>query len=278
MFDVSGYRKGETGKPVNVPGDSAKASEVFNQSINCCPSILTGISRELRTEMNAIVAFTFLLNKGEYRNDENDELNRHIFSSCDKIISLLDNFLDFAIIDTGNSIPESKSCNPNEVLHDLFSEFREVLRHGEYNDLIFVSESQSVNNSQYILDMTRITRVIRNLFQIALSNTTTGYIKTGFELRKECLTFYILDSGKGFSKCREFLQSSDMEQSLKKFNDVFTAVSIALVRKLIQSMKASIRIECNGLSGSGIYFSVPARNSVETDHIINKYSNTMSTI
>jgi K+-sensing histidine kinase KdpD len=278
MFDVSGYRKGEAGKPVNVPGDSVKPPELFNQSINCCPSILTGISREMRTEMNAIVAFTFLLSKGEYRNDENDELNRHIFSSCDKIISLLDNFLDFAIIDTGNSIPESRSCNPNEVLHDLFSEFREVLRHKEYNDLIFVSESQSINNSQYMLDMTRITRVIRNLFQIALSNTTSGYIKTGFGLRNECLTFYILDSGKGFSKCSEFLQSRDMEQSLKKYNDVFTAVSIALVRKLIQSMKGSMRIECNGLSGSGIYFSVPARISVETDNIINKYSNTMSTI
>lgn len=278
MFDVSGYRKGETGKQVKIPGEPAKAAEVFNQSINCCPSILTGISREMRTEMNAIVAFTFLLNKGEYTNDEKDELNRQIFSSCDKIISLLDNFLDFAIIDTGNSIQESRSCNPNEVLHDLFSEFREVFRHEEYNDLIFVSESQSINNSQYTLDMTRITRVIRNLFYLALSNTTSGYIKTGFELRNDCLTFYILDSGNGFSKCREFIQSMNMEESLKKYNDVFTAVSIALVRKLIESMKGSIRIESNGLSGSGIYFSVPARISVETDHIINKYSNTMSTI
>ena len=278
MFDVSGYRKGETGKPGNVPGDSAKTSELFNQSINCCPSILTGISREIRTEMNAIVAYSFLLNKREYGNDEKEELNRHIFSSCDKIISLLDNFLDFAIIDTGNSITESSLCNPNEVLHDLFSEFREVFRHREYNDLIFVSESQSVNNSEYLLEISRITRVIRNLFQIALSNTTSGYIKTGFELRNECLTFYILDSGNGYSKCREFLQSKDMEQSLKKFNDVFTAVGIALVRKLIQCMKGSIRIESNGSTGSAIYFTVPFRSPVETDHIINKYSNTMSTI
>jgi len=278
MFDLSENNKGEAGRSGSGIRETGRSCELFSQIISGCPSILTGLSREMRTQMNAIVAFSFLLNKNEYSEEEREEFSNQIYSSCEQIISLFDNFLDSAIIDTGNSRSESGVCNPEEMFSNLFSEFRETLRKDKYKDLILVTDSQTFKNSEYLIDTNRVIRVIRNLFQIALNNTKSGYIKAGYSIRNDKLTCYILDSGQGYVKCREFLQSQDMNQSLSKFNDTFTAVSMALTRKLVQMMEGSVWIESNGLSGSGIYFSVPVTSAVNDENEINKFSNTLSTI
>jgi K+-sensing histidine kinase KdpD len=278
MFDLSGHSKGDSGGSGTKSKDAVINTESFNQNMIGCPSVLTGMSREMRTQMNAIVAFSFLLNKKEYSDQEKEEFSNQIYSSCEQIISLFDNFLDSAIIDTGNSRTESGVCNPDEIFSNLFSEFRETLKKERYKDVILVSENQTFRNSEYLIDANRLTRVIRNLFQNALNNTKSGYIKVGYNLKNDKLTFFILDSGQGYFKCKEFLQSQDMAQSLSKHNDTFTAVNLALTRKLIQMMEGSIWIESNGLTGSGICFSVPVSSAVNDEDTMNKFSNTMSTI
>lgn len=278
MFDLSGHSKGESGESGPKNQDTGKVRETISRNMIGCPSILTGLSREMRTQMNAIVAFSFLLNKKEYSEEEREEFSNHIYSSCEQIISLFDNFFDSAIIDTGNSGTESGICNPNEEFNTLFSEFREMIKKERYKDVILVSDNQPFLNSEYLIDTNRVTRVIRNLFQNALNNTKSGYIKVGYFIKNDKLTCFVVDSGQGYFKCKEFLHSQDMSQSLSKFNDTYAAVSMVLTRKLIQMMEGSVWIESNGLTGSGIYFSIPVSSAVNSDDATNKFSNTMSTI
>lgn len=278
MFDLSGHSKGESDDSISKGKDVGYKAESFNRKLNDCPLILTGMSREMRTQMNAIVAFAFLLNNKEYSEGEREEFSNQIYNSCEQIISLFDNFLDSAIIDTGNSRSEPGICNLNKEFNSLFSEFRETLKKEKYKDLILVSDSQKFQNSEYLIDLNRVIRVIRNLFQNSLTNTKSGYIKVGYYIKNDKLTFFIVDSGQGYSKCKEFLQSQDITQSLSKFNDTFTAVSMALSRKLVQMMDGSIWIESNGMTGSEIYFSVPVSKANNVEDSMNKFSNTMSTI
>jgi K+-sensing histidine kinase KdpD len=278
MFNLSANSKEESGRPVSGKQDEGKIMESLNQKIMNCASILTGISHEMRTQMNAIVAFSFLLNKTDYNSEEREEFSNHIYSSCEQIISLFDNFLDSAIIDTGNSKTEPGICSSDKLFNGLLSEFRDTLKKECYKDLILMTENQSFDPTEYLIDGNRLTRVIRNLFQNALANTKSGYIKIGYYFRDDKLTFYILDSGQGFFKSKEFLQSQDLAISLARFNDTYSLVNLALTRKLIQVMEGSIWIECNGLAGSAIYFSVPAPAALAGEKAINKFSNTMSTI
>ncbi len=277
MFELSEHNRVESGERLTKSEDSEIKAEPFNQGMISCPSILAGMSREMRTQMNIIVAFSFLLNKKEYCDEEREEFNNHIYSSCEQIIAMFDNFLDSAVIDTGNSKTEAGICDPDKAFNELFSEFREILKQDRYRDVILVPESQFLGNPEYIMDINRLTRVIRNLFQNALSNTKSGYIKAGYYFRDDKLTFFVLDTGQGYFKCKEFLHSLDMNQSLIRFNDTATAVNIDLTRKLIQMMNGSIWIESNGLTGSGIYFSVPVTVAANIEDPVNKFSNTMST-
>lgn len=237
-----------------------------------CPTILTGMSHEMRTHMNSIVAFSFLMNNTGCNEDERQEFSNHILKSCEQLMVLFDNFLDSAIIDTGNSKAEPRACNLANILEDLLSEFRVVLRREDHQDLVLILENQANKKSDICIDINRVTRVIRNLFQNALNNTRSGYIKIGYYFRDGSATFYVLDSGLGYSKCKEFLFTDNLNESLSKHNDTNSAISLTLARKLITLMGGKIWIECNGVSGTGMYFSVPAKEAENSRVSISKFS------
>jgi signal transduction histidine kinase len=243
-----------------------------------CPTVLTGLSHEMRTHMNAIVAFSFLMKDSGCDNQEREEFSIQILTACNQLIGLFDSFLDSAIIDTGNSKSDSKVYKLDSFLDDLLSEFREELSKEDHQELELISEIQPSNSIEFIIDRNKIYRVIRSLFQNSVKNTRTGYIKIGYFYRDDKINFYILDSGQGFFKCRDFIETADLNESLILHNDTYTAVNITLAKKLIQMLGGTISIECNGLAGTGIYFSVPVRLQVSSDININKYVNTMIAI
>jgi len=278
MFDltVTDNNTGENSRLAKFGAGKVKDS-MKNIVINC-PSIITGMSHELRTHMNAIVAFSYLMKDNFCPNTDREEFSNQILSSCEQLIGLFDSFLDSAIIDIGNSKSDSKICKLNNMLDDLLPEFREVLRKDGQKELELQVENQISDISEVFIDKHRIFRVIRSLFQISVKNTRSGYIKVGYHFRDDTITFYVLDSGQGYFKCREFLHTEDLNESLVHHNDMFAAINLTLAKKLIQMMGGTIWIECNGLTGSGIYFSVPARSVVSNDIKINKYSNNVIAI
>lgn len=276
MFDISENSEGQPGGLSSHGREVFRTSEAFTQRVSDCPSILSELSREMRTQMNAIVAFSFLLKKDNYSDTEKDEFANMIFSSCEQIISLFDNFLDSAIIDTGNLKTEPLICKPDEMFREIYEEFRETLEDSKINDIELMVENPESTCGEFFLDTKRYTRVIRNLFQLALHNTKSGYIKTGYYLKNKNLVFFILDTGQGYFKCREFFQSKDLAKSFRKYSDATLAVNIALVRRLVQIMNGAIAVESNRLTGSAIYVSIPVSGSGNRNQV-NKYLNSMST-
>jgi K+-sensing histidine kinase KdpD len=248
---------------------------------NCmikCPTILTGMSHEVRTHMNAIVAFSYLMNRDSSDNKEREEFSNQILASCGQLIGLLDNFLDSAIIDSGSQNTDLRKCRLSSILDELLSEFREIVKREGSQDVVLVTESSMDESNDVIIDSDRVFRVIRALFQNSLKNTKSGYIKIGYEFRDNIVTFHVLDSGQGYFKCKEFLHTEDLNESLAKFNDTVSAVNITLAKKLISVLGGTVRLECNGLTGTGFYFSIPVKKAGSPDININNYINPMIAI
>jgi light-regulated signal transduction histidine kinase (bacteriophytochrome) len=111
-----------------------------------------------------------------------------------------------------------------------------------------------------------------------MKNTNSGYVKIGYFLRDDKINFYVLDSGQGYFKCKDFFQTEDLSESLLLHNDTYTAINVALAKKLIQMLGGTIYVECNGLTGTGIYFSIPVKVVASSSININKYVNTMIAI
>jgi K+-sensing histidine kinase KdpD len=255
-----------------------KSMEPGKNSMMNSTTILTGMSHEFRTSMNAIVAFSYLMKENCSNNIEREEFNSQIISSCEQLIELFDSFLDTAIIDSGSSKVDLKICNLNSMINDLLSEFSDVIMKKGHSNLELLKEIGLSDLTEAIIDKNLISRIIRNMFQNSLRNTKSGYIKIGFFFRDEKLIFYILDSGQGYFKCKEFLQSNDLNESLAQYYDLYTAININLTRKLIKIVGGNIWIERNSISGAGIYFSVPMKMITYQEANSNKRVNSMITI
>jgi K+-sensing histidine kinase KdpD len=278
MFDTSGH-------PINLEGTSVHKKQsdparpsVSDQDVITCTTLLKGLSHEMRTHMNAVVAFSYIMNKDGYSEEERAEFGTQVMNSCEQLIGLFDNFLDSAIIGAGNSKTEERVIRTDVFLDDLFSEFRNIMRAEKYSDLMLVTENQFSGSTEVMADSYKIARLMRNLFQNALHNTKSGYIKVGYSLGNNRLSCYILDSGQGYSATKEFFQTDDLSSSLGKFPDIYQAVNIALSKKLIGLLGGEIRVECNGLKGTGIYFSIPAMMPGNNRLAMNKLTNNKITI
>ncbi len=255
-----------------------KVDIIHNYDMIKCPTILTGVSHEVRTHMNAIVAFSYLMNRDSSNDSEREEFSNQILSSCAQLIGLLDNFLDSAIIDLCNQKTDLRRYKLSSILDEMYSEFREALRREGQEEVELVAESREHDPTEVIIDSDRVFRVIRALFQNSLKNTASGYIKIGYEFRESTVTFHIIDSGQGYFKCKEFLHTEDLNQSLLKFNDTVSAVNITLAKKLISVLGGTVWLECNGLTGSGFYFSIPVKKAGSPDVNIDKHLNPMIAI
>jgi signal transduction histidine kinase len=236
------------------------------------------MSHEMRTKMNAIVAFAYLMKDSCCSNSDREEFSNQILSSCDQLMGLFDSFLDTAMTDLGNSKADSKICKLNNMLDDLLSEFRGIIRREGHKELDLINENNVSDISEVFLDKHRVFRVIRSLFQNAVKNTRSGYIKIGYHFSDDLITFSVLDSGQGYFKCKEFLHTEDLNDSLVRHNDMYTAINLTLAKKIIQVLGGTIWIECNGLTGSAVYFSVPARSVPATDINIHRYTSSVIAI
>lgn len=278
MFNLNTYTdRDQEGRDMRHESSDNGASSSF-AGIADNQAVLTGMSHEMRTQMNAVVAFSYLLSKDEYAKEEREDFGNQILQACEQLIELFDNFLDSAIIDTGNSKAETRRGKPEIFLEEILNDFRDTLRKDKYKDILLVTENQIINREEFLMDTGKIKRVIRNLFQISLSNTRSGYIKIGYNIRDGLFNFFILDSGMGYFKNREFFETTDLSGSLAKFSDLYSAINIMLVRKIISLLGGSIRLECNGLTGTGIYISVPANQAENSDAAAKKSIKTMITI
>jgi K+-sensing histidine kinase KdpD len=259
-------------------GDMENYTNLSKSGMLSCPTVLTGMSHELRTHMNAVVAFSYLMKDESCSNADREEFSHQILNACEELIDLFDSFLDSAVIDTGNSKADQKKCKFNNFLDDLLSEFREALNKENNSNIELVTEIQYSNPLEFLVDKNKIYRVLRSLFQNSLRSTKSGYIKIGYFLRNDKLILYILDSGQGYFKSKELLETEDMSESLSKHNDTITTVNIVLVKKLIKMMDGTISVACNGLTGTGIYISVPTKLTVSSNISLNNYTNTMIAI
>jgi|GEM_PF-6512876 len=78
MFDVSGYSAGFPGKSADKGRVAFRNDDAVMHRISDCPIVLSELSREMRTQMNAIVAFSFLLKKPECSEKEKEEFSNMI--------------------------------------------------------------------------------------------------------------------------------------------------------------------------------------------------------
>jgi K+-sensing histidine kinase KdpD len=225
------------------------------------PQIIAGVSHEVRTQMNSIVAFSYLLNNTRFSDNERQEFSDQIITSCEQLIGLFENFFDTAVLESGSSKASLRETDAGNLFESLTSEFRVLMRKKGKDNIILIQEDNLPDKLMLRIDKTRTVRILSNLFRNALDNTFSGFIKLGCTFHDEIITYYVIDSGQGFSNSSPLLLSDNPETQYSDSQDTYSAMNLILARNLILALDGKIRVETNDAGGTSVYVSLPAKES-----------------
>ena len=171
------------------------------------------------------------------------------------------NFFDTAVLETGSVREDLRESDVVKMFESLASQFRVSMRKKGKDNIVLIQEDDLPDKLMIRMNTARIERIINNLFRNALDNTFSGFIKFGCTYRDERITFYVKDSGQGFSRSSQLLLSDNPEIHYSDSQDTYSAMNLILARNLILALEGKIRVETNDAGGTSVFVSLPAKES-----------------
>ncbi len=254
MFEIHCNARNETG--LKAANGHEKLDKMINQQ-----NIIAGVSHEVRTQMNSIVAFSYLINNERFSESERREFTEQIISSCEQLIGLFENYFDTAALESGSATENLRETDVTSLFESLTSDFRVFMRKKGHDNVVLIQEDNLPKKLILKIDTARMTRIVNNLFRNALDNTLSGFIKVGCTWYDDTITFYVKDSGQGYPRSSNLLLSDNPEIQHSESQDTYSAMNLILARNLILAMGGRIRVENNDAGGTSVFVSLPARES-----------------
>ncbi|MFT5583338.1 MAG: signal transduction histidine kinase [Cognaticolwellia sp.] len=155
--------------------------------------LLASISHELRTPMNGVLGTTQLLANSSL-SSEQTELVQVLQSSTISLISLVDQLLDFAQLETG-----SVALKPETVqLGGLIKNVASLHRANAHVRGLEMQASLGEGLMEWVhLDQARLGQILTNLIDNALRFTQEGCVVVGASMLDGGVRFFVKDTGPG---------------------------------------------------------------------------------
>ena len=219
---------------------------------------LSGVSHELRTPLNAIMGYSELLSKnylGELT-QEQSEVMEHIETSSEHLLSIVDNLLDIARIESGRLELKPSPVSVPSLINDVITMHR--TQADQAGCELIADCMPDLMSSCFYLDEVKIRQVLLNLASNALIHSPPGGVITiRADLADGLLSLQVLDQGRGvpeeyreqiFDRFFQVYQASDNK-------DTGTGLGLAISRYLIEMHKGRIYCDDNPC-GQGARFVV----------------------
>ena len=175
--------------------DLIAAKEKAEESDRLKTAFLHNVSHEIRTPMNAIIGFSALLNEPDNTEEERSQFIDIIFQSGGQLLSIINDIVDIANIESGQVKLNIKEINLNSSLRRLDEQFSYKEEPGILS--INLNTGLPDNDSIILTDSTKLIQILSNLINNATKFTTAGSIDFGYVLKDGFLEFFVQDTGIG---------------------------------------------------------------------------------
>lgn len=216
---------------------------------------LNNMSHDIRTPMNAIMGFAELMEKEKNNPEILTDYLKKIKSSGQYLMTLINNVLDMARIESGEAIVEEDFFDFEDPDMRIITIFNEQMRQ---KNLSFKA-SMNVEHRYVAMDRTKVNEIIANLLSNAIKYTPEGgsVTLTCNELPSSRIGYakyqlQVADTGIGMSEefQKHIFESFSRERTTTESRVVGTGLGMSIVKKLVDLMGGAIQVESQLGKGS----------------------------
>ena len=251
-----------------------RALEQAEEGSRAKTNFLFNMSHDIRTPMNAILGFTELLKKNKDKPELVNDYVAKIQSSGDFLLSLINNVLEMARIESGQETLSEEVINVHELVKNVRAVFEASLR---AKNLILQTKVLVEHPDAYV-DTTKVRQIFLNLLSNAVKYTPSGG-KIWLEIREQHSDWQgygrfqieVRDTGIGMSE--EFLphifDEFSRARNTTESKIIGTGLGMPIVKKLVDLMGGSIQVESQAGRGTTfrivVYFRLAEQQNSEQE-------------
>lgn len=238
-----------------------KSKEKAEEADRLKSSFLANMSHDIRIPMTAIIGFSDLLADPDLTLGEREEFIELISKSGQDLLTLIDNIVDVAKIETGQLRLNREKYQLSTFFKELYSSHNKDSKIIERDDLELVIDfKEKYQKFSIETDIFRFKQVFSNLIDNAIKFTERGVIHFGVSNSwANTIEFYVQDTGIGIAEGTQdviFERFSKIDRSYtKEYNG--TGLGLAICKSLVELMGGEIRVISYPGKGSTFYFTHP---------------------
>lgn len=219
-------------------------------------AFIQNISHEIRTPLNGILGFSDLLVEPDTSVADKEQFISMIQLSSNRLLSTIDDYVNIAMIVSGNMKVHYETIDVNAVLRDSWTQFVERM---DAKGLDFKLDLAHNTGVTIETDLSMLKRVLYHLLDNAIKFTHKGTIDLGYEVKQDVVEFFIKDTGIGV---KEDIQEKIFDVFMQE--DVATTrghegsgLGLSIVKGLLVLLGGDIRLESIKGEGSAFFFTLP---------------------
>jgi len=233
------------------------AKEKAEESDRLKTAFLHNVSHEIRTPMNAIIGFSALLNEPDTTEEERHQFIDIIFQSGSQLLSIINDIVDIANVESGQVKLNIKEMNLNSSLRSLDEQFS----YKEKPDVISINLDAGLPDERAMImtDSTKVIQILSNLINNATKFTKEGEIDFGYSLKDGYLEFFVRDTGIGIPPehhekiFERFFQVDNLVS--RKFGG--TGLGLSICKAYVELLGGKIWVSSNPGQGTEFRFTIP---------------------
>ncbi|MEE0258210.1 MAG: transporter substrate-binding domain-containing protein [Coprococcus comes] len=228
---------------------------------------LNNMSHDIRTPMNVILGYAQLM-ENELKGKDVPETLEHLEKlqqSGNLLLSIINNVLDMARIESGKMELDENYCRIEDVRKSLFAVFDEKARKKD----IALHYTMNVEHEHVLTDVTKVKEILVNILSNAIKYTPSGgsVMMSVDELPCDEPGYMIVrnrvsDTGIGMSQdyMTKIFDAFTREQNTTKSKIAGTGLGMSIVRKYVDLLGGTIDVESE--LGKGSTFTVTLKHKI----------------
>lgn len=230
---------------------------------------LANMSHELRTPLNSILLLSRLMaeNPDENLSEDQIESAKVIQSSGTSLLTLIDEILDLAKIESGKMTLEYQNIFIEDIVKDLKNLFTPIIKEKQ---LQFNINIEPKIQKTIETDRLRVDQVLRNLLSNSIKFTDEGSINLNIKKdpqREGFIIFSVRDTGIGIAEDKQKIIFEAFQQAdgstRRKFGG--TGLGLSISREISRLLGGELSLTSKVNEGSEFSFVIPIKQGLHID-------------